>query len=138
MSDATYREITIKLSTQEAEVYVPLLERAAGGLTLEAYCAQVIEREGRRLWYIERSKPKPSAIKSPVGRPRIDPAEHQRRELAAFLEAIYVKLRGMLGVADFDVVHGKDYERLGKLLIAKDLEGLQIFSREQPWQKTRK
>lgn len=141
MSDATYREIIARLSTADAEVYVPLLEAEADKLsqTLEQYASGVLLREGKRLWYIERSKPKPqsSAQKTPVGRPRIEPSERQRRELAGFLEAVYVKLRGILGGPDFDEMHGKDYERLGELMKTKDLTGLQMFAKDQPWQKTR-
>jgi len=134
--DATYREIVIRLSPEDAELYVPLLEQAAGSGTLEQYLSGVVAREGRRLWYIERSKPKPSAPKTPVGRPRIEPTERQRRELVQFLETIYVKLMGLLG-DEFQEVHGKDMARLQMLKDTNDLPGLEAFAKEQPWQKIR-
>jgi len=53
--------------------YVDVLEEEAArrAITLAALFTEVVEREGKRLFYVRRSlQPKAAKIKKPVGRPR--------------------------------------------------------------------
>jgi len=117
--------------------YVELLQRAAerAGQTLDQYVQGLIAQHCIKLAHIERCQPKPREPR-PIGRPPLSAEERSLRELAGFLNTVYAKLK---------VLHGPEYEELFgaqerqylQLAENKDFNSLNLFAREQPWQKRR-
>ena len=94
---------------------------------------KLAEKEAQRLWYIERCKPKERPVR-PVGRPRLTPEAKKAREIAQVIGRVYVELRGQVGNEAFERRHGDDYRRLREAIAKDDLDVLQGFERDVPWQ----
>lgn len=103
---------------------------------LSAYIQNLIQQEARRLWHIERCKPK-AKLSKPVGRPAISAEEKQFKELGSLLEGIYTKLRVLYGDIAFQKIFGEQYQVLANAMETKDLEALARIQKEQPWQRRR-
>lgn len=95
-----------------------------------------LERELVRLGHIERSKPKPKVEPRPVGRPPISSTERQLRELTHYLDGVYGKLR-LLYADAYDAIYKEQEAQYRQMVENKDVVGLALFVKEQPWQKRR-
>jgi hypothetical protein len=99
----------------------------------QAYVEGLVAAECRRLWHIERSKPKPKVAKPPGPR-RLTPVEKEIRERGDFLRNIYLKLHEMLGAEFPDELRRQENE-IEIAIEALDLETLIRYIQEQPWQR---
>lgn len=99
----------------------------------QAYVEGLVAAECKRLWHIERSKPKPKVAKPPGPR-RLTPVEKEIRERGDFLRNIYLKLHEMFGAEFSDELRRQENE-IEAAIEALDLETLLRYIQEQPWQR---
>lgn len=128
----------IRIADEPEDIYLSTLQREADRLqlALQELLELIIVREAQRLAHIERSKPKPKAEPRPVGRPPVSSAERQLRELVHHLDGVYGKLR-LLYTDAYDAIYKEQEAQYRQMVENKDVVGLALFVKEQPWQKRR-
>lgn len=119
-------EITIQLDEEQERLI-------ANEGDVPLYIEGLVAAECKRLWHIERSKPKAKVAKPPGPR-RLTPIEREVREKGDFLRNVYIKLREFYAkeYPDFLVTQEQELEAA---IEALDLDTITRFVQEQPWRK---
>jgi hypothetical protein len=92
------------------------------------------DAEAKRLWHVERCRPKPPEERRPVGRPKVAAKTKKVRELGEQLRGIYLKLQELYG-ARFEELYGAQERQLEQAIAGEDLQTLIWFLDQQPWVK---
>lgn len=124
-------ELKLQISDFAKEVF----EREQ--LDPEAYVCELAEREAKRLWHIQRCRPKPKEEVKPVGRPRTSVIQKKVAELGDTLREIYLKQKEFYGT-EFEQYFGEQERTLEEAIKNLDLDTLVWFQQKQPWVKRKK
>lgn len=109
----------------------------AGINDLPGYLTLLIEREAKRLWHIQRCKPKELKEPKPLGRPGLSVEAKRVRELGDTLKGIYLNLKQFYG-PEYEDNFGEQERLLEDAIGRNDLGFLNQMLTQQPWIKRRR
>lgn len=124
-------QMQISLTPKEFDFLRRHCERI--GLGEAEFTSLALQAELRRLWHIERCKPKPKTSRPP-GRPPLEASVRELRRLAKQLGIIFNRLRAVMPPGSpqkIDIV--KLEAEWQRMVEASDLAGLTRFYETQPW-----
>jgi hypothetical protein len=120
----------VKALVDISEEFAELIGRNSE-LEPAAYAQTVLDKEAKRLFHVERSKPKTREAK-PIGRPSISPRQKKVKELAELLRGVYQKKKEFYGV-EYEGLYKAQETALEEAIAEESLEKLQLFIDTQPW-----
>lgn len=121
-----------RISLTDDEEFLLGNEARARSVDLTSLLSSIVTAEARRLWHIERCKPKPREQARPVGRPPLSAEAKECRHLGATLRDVYSKLRAHYG-SEYPPALQAQEEELEKAIVSNDITTLRKFQENTPW-----